>query len=148
MVCLLCIRGLPNFTYELPEKMSEQFENLVKLSLDTQTNSVRESQPLCSIIVNNNASNEPSEAPTRAIRRTNSNDSSITADCENEPPPNLTSNPPPTINFCPIEALCHPPQSQTRELLHSCLSSTLPNTSHLTQINVGDMRVVLITHQC
>jgi hypothetical protein len=82
--------------------------SLVELSLDTQTNSVHESQPLC-VIINNNASNQPREVSTRAIRRTNSNDSSITNDRENEPPCNSMPNPPPIINFCPIKAPPDPP---------------------------------------
>ncbi len=79
----------------------------IKLSLNTM-DSVHKSQPLC-IIINDNASNLTREASTRAIRRTNSNDSSITNDHENEPPRNLMPNPPPIINFCPIEAPPDPP---------------------------------------
>jgi hypothetical protein len=123
--------------------------SLVELSLNTQANSVYESQPLC-VIINDNATNQPREALTRAIRRTNFNNSSITTNRENEPTCNLMSDPPSIINFCPIEAPRHPPppKTQTRELLHSCLPPPLPHTPHWIQINIGSMRVVSITHQC
>ncbi len=119
----------------------------VELSLDKQTDSVHESPPL-HVIINNNAPNQPREASTRTIRRNNSNNSSITNNRENEPPRNLTPNPPPIINFCPIEAPCDPPRSQTRELLCSCLSPPLPHMPHPIQIDTGGARVVPITHQC
>ncbi len=82
--------------------------SLVELLLDTQTDLAHESQPLC-VIINNNASNWPREASTHAIRRANSNNSSITNNRENEPPHNLMPDSLPIINFCPIEASPDPP---------------------------------------
>jgi hypothetical protein len=94
----------------------------VELSLDTQANSVQESQPLY-IIMYDNATNQPMEALTQAIRRTNSNDSSITTNSGNEPPHNLTSDPPPIINFCPIKAPHQLPNP--RQENHSALACHL-----------------------
>ena len=97
----------------------------IELSLDTQANSVHEFQPLC-VIINDDATNRPKEeALTWAIRRTDSDDSSITTNRENEPPRNSTSDPPPIINFCPIKAPRHPPdprQENCSALAHHLLS--------------------------
>ncbi len=102
----------------------------VKLSLSTQTDSVHESPPLC-VIINDNAPNRPREASTRAIRRNNSNDSSITNNHENKPPRNLMPNPPPIINFCPIEAPCDPPNLRKENC--SALACHLLSHIHHTQ---------------
>ncbi len=96
---------------------------LVKFSLDTLTNSVRKSQPLCII------TNQPWEAPTRTLRRTNSDASSFTADCENEPPSNLTSYLPPVVDFSPIKAHPHPPNPRQENCSDSVLACHL--LSHL-----------------
>jgi hypothetical protein len=91
---------------------------------------VNKSQPLC-IIINDNATNQPREALTQAIRRTNSNDSSITTNRENEPPCNLASDPHPQLFSAQSKHPVTPPDPRQQNC--SALACHLLSHIHHTQ---------------
>jgi hypothetical protein len=78
-------------------------------SLGTQASFVRDqSQPLC-IVINNNASNQPTGPQMHLHRRTPSGARSIADNHENKLPCNLTSNLSPAVDFSSPEAASPPP---------------------------------------
>ncbi len=95
-----------------------------------------------------NITNQPTGPRMHLHRRTSSDASSITDDCENKPTTQSDVQPPPCCWFWSSKSSPPSPQSQTRKLLCSCPAPLLSCETCPFQQESWSSRVVLFTHRC